>query len=277
VLSDQDPPSSSTYILPPHVTPYLEAVWNISSDAMALSDAEGTVLAINPAYAELYGYTPEETVGKPFSIIFPEEERPAAQEQYRTAFWRAPAAAVYDAVVRRADGQVRLVESRVAFVEKNNVRVAMISVVRDVTQYKQAEIELADNRTFLHHVLAALPDFVVVHDRMARRDTLFNDRLHDILGASRYSGATTTESDFLNQFHPDDLVLFQAAQEKVSRAADGELVDTELRMRHADGSWRLILMRQTVVRRNSQDEPQQVLTLLRDISPQKATPAPMAP
>jgi PAS domain S-box-containing protein len=234
---------------------------------MALSDANGTVLAINPAYTELYGFTPEQAVGEDFSIIFPESERSFARDQYRAAFWRAPNEAVYESVVRRADGRVRLVESRVAFVERNGVRVAMISVVRDVTDYKQAEVELEDSRTFVQHLLAAMPEFVVVHDRLARRDIPLNDRLQDILGSSRYAGAPATEGDFYGQFHPDDLASFLQAQEQVGRAADGEHVDVELRMRHADGGWRLIHMRQVVLRRDSSGEPQQVLALIRSPTP----------
>jgi PAS domain S-box-containing protein len=236
---------------------------------MALSDADGTVLAINPAYTELYGYTPEAAVGQDFSIIFPPAEREDARAQYKVAFQRAPAAALYETVVRRADGEVRMVESRVAFVEQDGRRVAMISVVRDVTQYKQAQVDLADSRNFVDHVLETTPDFVVVHDRLARRDVRLNDRLEDILGFSRYADEPAQAADFFSQFHPDDLALFIGAQRQIDRAADGELVETELRMRHVDGTWRWLHMRQMVFRRDSTGAPQQVLTLLHDITPRK--------
>src|SRR5688500_17609456 len=35
----------------------LRAIWQTSADAMALSDPHGTVLDVNPAYLELYGYS----------------------------------------------------------------------------------------------------------------------------------------------------------------------------------------------------------------------------
>jgi PAS domain S-box-containing protein len=247
----------------------LEAVWNISSDAMALSDGDGVVLAINPAYTRLYGFTPEEAVGNDFSIIFPEAEREGARAQYKVAFHRAPPEALYESIVRRADGEVRFVESRVAFVEQGGRRVAMISVVRDVTQYKQAEVELADSRSFVEHVLETTPDFVVVHDRLARRDLRLNNRLQDILGFSRYAGEPATADDFFRQFHPQDTALFFEAQRRLDVAADGEIVETEVRMRHSDGSWRWILMRQIVFRRDSTGAPQQILAILHDITQRK--------
>ncbi|MDF3041567.1 MAG: signal transduction histidine kinase, partial [Thermomicrobiales bacterium] len=51
------------------------AVWEATSEALALSDHDGVVLAVNPAYCALYGRPPEELVGRSFAVIFPEEQR----------------------------------------------------------------------------------------------------------------------------------------------------------------------------------------------------------
>ncbi|HEX2280721.1 MAG TPA: PAS domain S-box protein [Thermomicrobiales bacterium] len=56
------------------------AVWEATSEAMALSDPDGTVMAVNPAYCALYGLLPEQVVGHNFAIIFPEETRAPAVE-----------------------------------------------------------------------------------------------------------------------------------------------------------------------------------------------------
>ncbi len=63
-----------------------QQIWNSASDAMALSDPEGIVLAANPAYLRLYGYKLEEAIGRSFAIIFPEEIREWAVEQYKAVF-----------------------------------------------------------------------------------------------------------------------------------------------------------------------------------------------
>ena len=59
-----------------------QAVWEASADAMALSDADGVVLRANPAYFDLYGYGPEEVLGRSFALIFPLEVRSAAEAEY---------------------------------------------------------------------------------------------------------------------------------------------------------------------------------------------------
>ena len=44
----------------------LQAVWAFAGDAMALSDPEGVLLAVNPVYYALYGYAPAELLGQCF-------------------------------------------------------------------------------------------------------------------------------------------------------------------------------------------------------------------
>jgi len=54
---------------------YFRQVWETTTDALALSDAEGILLAANPAYLRLYGYTAEQLLGQSFALIFPEAQR----------------------------------------------------------------------------------------------------------------------------------------------------------------------------------------------------------
>jgi CRP/FNR family transcriptional regulator, anaerobic regulatory protein len=103
------------------------------ADAVALSDPDGVILAANPAYAQLYGYSLDQVVGQPFAIVFPEEQRTRALDRYRAVFAGPAAPAPIQAAVRRADGSDRVVEARVDFVYRGEERVAMVSMIRDVT------------------------------------------------------------------------------------------------------------------------------------------------
>src|SRR4051794_38598284 len=112
---------------------WLRAVWDTSPDAMALSAPDGTVLAVNPAYCSLYGYAPEELLHRPFWIIFPQAARAWAAEQYREVFEADSPPAAFEAVVQRRSGEARTVESRVSFLAREGQRIAMLSLIRDVT------------------------------------------------------------------------------------------------------------------------------------------------
>ena len=108
------------------------AAWEAAPEAVALSDAEGVVLAANPAYAELYGFRLTDVVGHSFAIIFPPEKRDWAMEGYRAVFAGPARPEPVVTTVRRADGIEREVEARVGFVEQSSARMAMVSVLRDV-------------------------------------------------------------------------------------------------------------------------------------------------
>ena len=111
---------------------------------MAISDADGIVLLANPAYHALYGYGPDEVIGRSFAVIFPEDERPAAAAAYRAVFQGPASPANVEAVVRRADGQERVVESRYSFLVRGERRTAMLSTVRDITERKRLEAALRE-------------------------------------------------------------------------------------------------------------------------------------
>ncbi len=106
---------------------------------MALSDREGTVLAVNPAYCDLYGYDESEVVGRSFAVIFPPEFREQAEEEYRRYFTDAVDPRGVEAAVRHRDGEDRLVDVRYTFLEQDGERRAMVSVIRDVTERARAQ------------------------------------------------------------------------------------------------------------------------------------------
>jgi PAS domain S-box-containing protein len=113
------------------------AIWESAADALAISDPNGLMLAANPAYYELFGYTPQQVIGQPFSLIFPEEQRAGADEQYGAVFNGAEIAPRFEAEVRRADGSETVVEASYDFIVERGRRVAMISMIRDVSERRR--------------------------------------------------------------------------------------------------------------------------------------------
>ena len=119
-----------------------QLVWETASEAMALSDARGIVTAANPAYLRLYGFSSAEVVGQSFAIIFPPEVRAWAEAQYQQYFTSDVRPPPVEASIQRADGEHRIVESSVAFLEENGQRTAMLSIIRDITERKALEADL---------------------------------------------------------------------------------------------------------------------------------------
>ena len=112
-------------------------IWDSVSDALALSDPEGIVLAANPAYLRLYGYELEDVLGNSFAIIFPAESREWAVEQYKALFSSEVTPPTFETIVRRADGTERIVEANYSFLTEAGKRTMMLSLLRDITEQKQ--------------------------------------------------------------------------------------------------------------------------------------------
>ncbi len=114
-------------------------VWEVTSDAMALSDSEGIVIAANPAYYSLYGYTPEQVIGKSFAVIFPAEFQEQALQQYKITFNSEVIPTSFEATIQLTNGLKRIVNSNATFLSTAGRRTAMLSTIRDVTERSHAQ------------------------------------------------------------------------------------------------------------------------------------------
>ncbi len=152
-----------------------QAVWEATSEAMALSDAAGIVVAVNPAYCALYGRDPAEFVGHSFAVIFPEADRAAAMDQYRAVFASAEPPRSYEARVERPDGSERFVEARADFLVQDGERVAMISTIRDISERKRLEQVQQDFVAMASHDLLGPVTVLRARAQLMRRRQTYDE------------------------------------------------------------------------------------------------------
>ena len=131
------------------------ALWEGTAEAMVLTDPDGMVLAVNPAYCTLYGCDPRTRIGRSFALIFPEAERAEAEANYHAYFTDPDPPRTYESRVQRPDGGERIVEARVDFVVRDGERVAMLSVIRDITEATRRERAHRDFVVMASHDLAS--------------------------------------------------------------------------------------------------------------------------
>lgn len=213
-----------------------QAVWEFAADAMALSDPNGVVLAANPAYYALYGYPAEAVIGHSFAVIFPEEVRGWAEEQYRIVFNSQPVGPTFESTIRRADGTERIVESRIDFVTKNGQRTAMLSVIRDITERKQAEQTLQASEARLRRISELVWDYA--YGMKVNLDGSYEfDWITDAF--TRITGypadPVITGSNWIKIIHPDDVPLTHLLQQEI---AAGRSAVAEYRIVAKDGQIR---------------------------------------
>jgi PAS domain S-box-containing protein len=235
------------------------AVWEATSEALVISDPEGVVLAVNPAYCTLYGLTPEQVVGQSFAVIFPEEARAMLLDQYQIIFADSTPPPSYEVPVQHSDGSERFVEARGDFLLRDGERVAMIWALRDVTERRAAELALRESeerfRSSIDHAPIGMA-LVALDGRYIQ----VNRALCELVGYSEEELLGKSSQDIV---HPEDLA---GALELRERLYAGELDTYQLEKRyiHKDGHVVWILLTGSVV--HNRGLPHYTITQIMDIT-----------
>lgn len=139
-------------------------VYNNSSEGMMVTDAKGVILAVNPAFTQLTGYTAEEAVGK--SPIILRSGRHTA-EYYQalkdsldaTGHWRGE---IWN---RRKNGEIFLEELTINTIfGDDGAPVRRVALFSDITLRKQAEDKIW--RQANYDALTGLPSRPMFRDRL---------------------------------------------------------------------------------------------------------------
>jgi PAS domain S-box-containing protein len=139
---------------------HIQALWESVVDAIMLTDADGRVLAVNPAFCTLFGYTVEQIIGSNFAILLPQERREAAHAEHRQLFRGHESARHYEQILQHADGTSCIVKVQESFIEQGDRRIAMISLIHDITRLRHSE----DDARLQRAALEATANAIVITD-----------------------------------------------------------------------------------------------------------------
>jgi PAS domain S-box-containing protein len=169
----------------------------------------------------------------------------------------------------RPDGEMRWLASqaRVFVDEQGNPR-RLLGVNIDITERKRVEDALARSRNEFQRMAATIPDFLFIYDLAESRNVYENKQLEELLG---YHGAQLQTGDHVTDrlVHPDDLSAVREQYRRFDKAAEGEVVEWECRLRHADGRYRWFQVRATVFDRAEDGRTRRIIGHSRDITTQK--------
>lgn len=160
-------------------------------------------------------------------------------------------------------------EMRIAPVQNHDCIEAAIAILTDITIRKQAELAVQESQQFIQSVTNSSPSLLYIYDLMEQRCIYTNRDVCSLLG---YKPTNPSSHDtFLALVHPDDGQRIQQQFAAISTAADGETLDLEYRLQHANGEWRWFYSRHTIFRRNGEGAVWQFIGTAQDISDRKRT------
>ncbi|MBI3160384.1 MAG: PAS domain S-box protein [Chloroflexi bacterium] len=144
------------------------ALFERSNDAVFIINLESTITQANQRAAEMLGCDVADLVGRKSNDFLAPEERPRADRRLKELM-ESGVVPVYERTFIRKDGSRMPAEMNVALVRDplgNPMHIQ--SVVRDITERKEAEKRLEEERNLLMGLINAIPDGLYAKDRECR-------------------------------------------------------------------------------------------------------------
>ncbi|WP_414580836.1 PAS domain S-box protein [Scytonema sp. PCC 10023] len=144
-----------------------------------------------------------------------------------------------------------------------------VMVFQDIGSRKQVELQLHQSQRFIQQVADATPGVLYIYDLIEQRNVYVNRQIGELLGYTPEQIQAMGSELFPHLMHPDDFATLPNHLERFEHAHDGEIIEREYRMQHANGEWRWLWSRDLIFSRTHDGLPQQVIGISHDISERK--------
>jgi two-component system sensor histidine kinase/response regulator len=159
------------------VREHLAAIVDSSDDAILSKDLAGTILSWNKGAERMYGYSAEEVIGRPVSVLVP-PDRPQEVSGILARLRTGTAIDHFETVRVRKDGTLVQVSLTISPVRDRRGRIVAASIIaRDITERRRA----AEGAAHFEGILAAASDAFVGMD-IEGTITKWNRAAEDLLG-----------------------------------------------------------------------------------------------
>jgi PAS domain S-box-containing protein len=113
-------------------------------------------------------------------------------------------------------------------------------------QLQQSEEHLRQTQRFIERIAETTPGIVYVYDLVERRNIYINPQITKLLGYSPQTIQALGTELITQLMHPDDFARLSIAFQQFDTVKNGEIIENEYRIRHANGEWRWFSSRDTV-------------------------------
>ncbi len=146
---------------------WFRSLIELGASVYAVLDPQGNVLYESPSVQRVYGWSPEELLGKSiFQRVHPDDVEYATQN-FREVVEKPGHVKTIEIRYRRQDGSWRLVEVTAINLLENPAVGGIVVNSHDVTHRRQAEQALRESESKLRSLFENMPDFVLMVDRNA--------------------------------------------------------------------------------------------------------------
>jgi PAS domain S-box-containing protein len=116
------------------------------------------------------------------------------------------------------------------------------------------------------HLLATTTNPIYFYSLDTKRYSFLNHEMTNKLDYSESAAEKLMPTLMENLVHPDDASIVQAHYECCAKTVDGEVRETEFRLKHAFGEWHCLSSRDTIYTRFPDGRVKEILGVAEDIS-----------
>ncbi|MEQ8960288.1 MAG: PAS domain S-box protein, partial [Coleofasciculus sp. C2-GNP5-27] len=230
-----------------------------------LENGEFRYVSINPAHERMSGLRNSEIQGKTPQDALTPDMAEAVCQRYRRCL-AAGERITYEHSLQ-INGKDSWWISNLTPLKDSNSRIyRLIETSFNISDRRQIELQLKENQRFIEKIINTSPQLLYLFDPTAGTDLYINRQSIDILGYTPEEIIGRGMQFFLDVLHPDDLPLIERNLNFWQTASDSDILTTESRFRHNDGSWRWLLSKEVVFERDENNRVIRILGTSQDIT-----------
>lgn len=246
-----------------------------------ITDADGTIIQGNPAGQKIWGgarYVGRESYHE-YKAWWPDTGEQISSEEWALSRTLRTGQSILNEEIDIEDFNGKrktILNSTMPLRNQSGVMVGAIFVNQDITEQRVVENALWENQRLIQQIADATPTILYLYDLLENRNIYSNQHLNEILGYLPEE-VQKMGPDFLpDSIHPEDWPRVVENRVKLMSAKDEEIIETEYRMRDAQGEWHWLVSRDTIFARTPEGAAKQILGMGLDISSRKRAEAELA-
>ncbi|MCQ3976180.1 MAG: hypothetical protein DPW09_22360 [Anaerolineae bacterium] len=210
---------------------YFRSLIENATDGIAIMNREGVIVYESPSIERIIGYAPEELVGQNFTPFIHPDDLTALTSTLASAYEQPGQVLTFEFRARHKDGSWRTLETAVKVLLNGE----LVGNYRDVTERKELEQKLRASEDYFRSLIENASDGIAVTNPEGNF-VYISPAYEHIWG---WTAEQLLGQPFLPLIHPDDLPIAHTSIVRLL-ANPGKVSSTEIRVRHKDGSWRVI-------------------------------------
>ncbi|WP_226042756.1 PAS domain S-box protein [Natrinema sp. DC36] len=242
---------------------------NMIDDGIYQLDAEGRFIAVNDTIVELTGYSREDLLGEHASLVLIDEEVSRIQHEIDRQLTDDRQNEAIEFTALTVDGDTIPCELEMHLLVEDRTLQGSIGIVRDITERKQAERELRQERDLVKGIVETSPVGIAVVDADGEV-TFANEHAEEIYGRSRdeLGGFSHDDPrwDLVNE-NGEPLETGEAPFDRVVTKEEA-IYDQVLGLRKPSGE-RVWVSVNGAPQRNEDDELEQAVFAFEDVTEQR--------